>query len=56
MNNTKVVNAKDLDVVMPMHNLIEYFFSLVALFRVGFLSFAYLAAANLLRIGISVCF
>ena len=24
INNTKVVNAKDLDIVMPMYNLIEY--------------------------------
>ena len=24
INNTQIDNAKDLDVVMPMHNLIEY--------------------------------
>ena len=24
INNTKVFNAKDLDIVMPMYNLIEY--------------------------------
>ena len=24
MNNTQIDNAKDIDVVMPLHNLIEY--------------------------------
>ena len=24
LNNTQIDNAKDIDIVMPMHNLIEY--------------------------------
>ena len=28
LNNTQVDNAKDIDVVMPMHNLIDYIFTI----------------------------